>query len=247
MCIGAVTMVFMPASARLKILFAWMLLCALALSPVRYMLFQVVAAAAYPWQSLKALLSTLVLAIYIPIVWGLLTALAIVLPVFVATSILGKTATPRLSRVFACAVAFPVLCIIGSSLYYEFAFPLAARAVYWLDPADVIRSGNGPAYLTFKFIAMPYTPMSFPVPAEELSGSDLDLMRLHLASAYMSPEKRAWVLRRAYPKLFERLYQRRSGTLSNFTLDGPLARIRSPRLGQPERCAQVRQNVMSAG
>lgn len=214
MCIGAVTVVFTRASVRLKLLFAWMLLCALALSPVRYMLFQIVAAMAYPWQSLRAFLSTLVLAIYIPIVWGLLAVVTIGLPAFVAILILGKTENPRFSRVLACALIFPLLCVIGSGVYYEFALPLAARSVYWLNPADVIRAGNGPAYVTFKYIAMPYTPMSFPVPAEELSGSDLDLMRLHLSSAYMSAQKRAWVLKQAYPKIFDRLYQRRSSHLS---------------------------------
>jgi hypothetical protein len=114
MCVGAVTTVFTPASARLKLLFAWMLLCALALSPVRYMLFQIVAATAYPWQGLRAFLSTLVLAIYIPIVWGLLADVAIALPVFLATLILGKTETPACARVFACAAIFPLLCVKGS-------------------------------------------------------------------------------------------------------------------------------------
>lgn len=74
---GAVTSVFAPTSVRVKILYAWMLLCALALTPVRYILFQMIAAASYPWQSLRAFLSTFILTIYIPIVFGLLCAVAI--------------------------------------------------------------------------------------------------------------------------------------------------------------------------
>jgi len=34
----------------------------------------------------------------------------------------------------------------------------------------------------------------------------------------MSAQKRAWVLKEAYPKVFDRLYQRRSSRLSNITL-----------------------------
>ena len=123
-------------------------------------------------------------------------------------------------------MVFPLLCLVGSWAYYDFAFPLAARTVYWLNPADVMRAANGPAYVTFKYVAKPFTPMSFPVPAEQLSGSDLDLMRLHVASAYMNSRNQAWVLKEAYPKLFEQLYQRRSGSLSNLAFERT-ARLRA--------------------
>jgi len=42
---GALSVVFAPAFTRVKILYAWIVICALALTPVRYMLFQIAAAA----------------------------------------------------------------------------------------------------------------------------------------------------------------------------------------------------------
>jgi hypothetical protein len=120
-------------------------------------------------------------------------------PVLAAALIVGTAEKPRLLRVLASAVVFPLLCLVGSWAYYDFAFSLAARTVYWLNPADVMRAANGPAYVTFKYVAKPFTPMSFPVPAEQLSSSDLDLMRLHVASACMNSRNQAWVLKEAYP------------------------------------------------
>jgi len=34
-----------------------------------------------------------------------------------------------------------------------------------------------------------------------------NLLRLHIASMYMSAQKEAWVLKSAYPELFEQIYR----------------------------------------
>ncbi len=218
---GAFASVFSPSRVTVKILYAWMLLCALALTPARYMIFQMMLGASYPWQSLRAFFSTFFLAIYVPIVFGFLCLVAFGIPILAAILIAGSMDEPRLSRLFVAAVVFPVACVATSWVYYDFALPLGARTLHWLHPADVMRAGNGPAYVTFKYLALPYTPMMFPIPAEQLSGSDFDLMRLHVASVYLSPTNRAWVLKTAYPKLFEQLYQPRSGSRHNFTFASP--------------------------
>lgn len=206
---GILAAAFRPVTARVKILWAWMALCALALTPVRYMLFQVIAAMCYPWQSVRALLSTFILSLYVPIIFFLLVAVTILVPVFITFKIAGATERPPLTRLAVAALVFPILCVLGSWIYYGTGLPLGARSIYWLHPVDVMRAANGPAYLTFKYIGMPLTPLSFPVPGEELPGSDLALLRLHVASMYLSPKKEAWVMMTAYPELYRQEKERR--------------------------------------
>jgi hypothetical protein len=94
--------------------------------------------------------STFLLTIYVPVVFGLLVALALGAPALVAVMTAGTQEKPRIIRVLAAAIVFPLLCLCGSWLYFGFALPLAARTVYWLHPDEVLRAANGPAYVAFK-------------------------------------------------------------------------------------------------
>jgi hypothetical protein len=205
---GILDAVLKPFTTRDRIFRAWIVLCTLALTPARYMLFQVVAAVSYPWQSIRAFLSSIVLSIYVPIIFVALTVLAVGIPIFVAKRIAGTSGRSRMTRLVLAAVAFPILCLLGSWFYFSIGLPLSARSVHWLHPGDVLRAANGPTYLVFKF-AMPLTPLSFPVPGDQLPGSDLALLRLHVASTYMNARKEAWVLMTAYPDLYRRVYRQR--------------------------------------
>jgi len=197
------------ATVRDRILWAWIALYTLALTPVRYMLFQVIAAVSYPWQSIRAFISSIGLSVYVPIIFAALAVLTVGVPIFVARKIAGPSARPRMTRLVLAAVVFPFLCLLGSWFYYSIGLPLGARSVHWLHPGDVLRAANGPTYLVFKYVAMPLTPLSFPVPGDQLPSSDLALLRLHIASTYMNARKEAWVLMTAYPDLYGRVYRKR--------------------------------------
>jgi len=203
---GILGAVLEPATARDRIFWAWIALCALALTPARYMFFQVIAAVSYPWQSIRA---SIVLSIYVPIVFAVLAVLAVGIPIFVAKRIAGTSGRSRMTRLVLAAVAFPFLCLLGSWFYFSIGLPFSARSVHWLHPGDVLRAANGPTYLVFRYVAMPLTPLSFPVPGDQLPGSDLALLRLHIASTYMNARKEAWVVMTAYSDLYGRVYRQR--------------------------------------
>lgn len=50
----------------------WLTLCLLFLAPVRYVVFLAIAGASFPWHSVSAFINSFILALYIPVVFGLL-------------------------------------------------------------------------------------------------------------------------------------------------------------------------------
>lgn len=65
---------------RHRILFFWLFLCLLGLSPLRYAVFQLALAASFPVQSWRALFTGMLALIYVPIVFGILYAISFGIP-----------------------------------------------------------------------------------------------------------------------------------------------------------------------
>jgi hypothetical protein len=59
------------------------------------MLFQVIAAVSYPWQSIRAFISSIGLSVYVPIIFAALAVLTVGVPIFVARKIAGPSAHGR--------------------------------------------------------------------------------------------------------------------------------------------------------
>lgn len=195
-----------------RILYSWLLLCLLILSPLRYGIFQIALTVTFPVQSWGAFFSSFVAAVYVPIILGLLYVITLGIPVG-GTALVEGTGERRIRwRIALAALVAPVLCI-ASWIPFTFLLPLAGKTVQWLDPVALVRATNGPAYYAFKYVALPGSPMQFPVAGEEIARfrlSDRDLARLHVASVYMSAPKEGWYIREAHPALFEYLVKKRS-------------------------------------
>src|SRR5207247_695416 len=75
----------------------WMAVCIIVLSPLRYMVLQVIVASAYPVQSVRAMFSTIIsLAFYVPIVFGLLFIIGVGLPLYLTLRIpFGNLTSPK--------------------------------------------------------------------------------------------------------------------------------------------------------
>src|SRR5437899_5578748 len=65
---------------RHRVLIFWLLLCLLALSPLRYVIFQLALAASFPVQGWRAFFTGTLTLVYMPIVFGVLYAISFAVP-----------------------------------------------------------------------------------------------------------------------------------------------------------------------
>ena len=101
----------------------WFAICLLIFSPVRYLLFLVVAADCYVVQSWGAFFSCFVLALYVPVVFGILYLIAVGLPFYSLGRILGKTSQLTVGRRILASVVFPLVCTLVFTLVFPLVFP----------------------------------------------------------------------------------------------------------------------------
>ena len=184
----------------------WLLICLLLLSPLRYILLQLFIATAYPVQSFGALFSTVILAFYIPIVFSILYAIGLGLPILGAFAVAGFKDPPSIIRLWFSAIATPIICIIAGWLYF-LVLPYAAYSTHWLSPQDVIRSTNGPPEYFYKYVAEKWTPLQFPGYVYEMGLENLSVkerLRSHVASVYLGERAFSFFVYKSYPNEFKR-------------------------------------------
>jgi S1-C subfamily serine protease len=178
------------------ILSAWVGLCFILFSPIRYIVFQVVLATSYLFQSWYAFLSTFFLFTFfiIPLAASVLYAIGLFLPWFAVVSIIGDK--PSWWRRLLGAVAAPVIALVGS-IVFSFVLPFAAMTTHWSRAEDVIGATNGPAYYAF----MAASRMLAPVPDyfKKTPGTFTDYLRCHVAFYYLSESEQRRFLSLAYP------------------------------------------------
>lgn len=185
-----------------RILYFWLLLCLVVLSPLRYIIFQMCLAESFLVQSWGAFLTSLVALFYLPIVYGMLYVITLGIPALGTAVIAGGEISKRW-RVAVAALLAPALCL-ASWIPFGLLLPIAAWTVQWLDPVALVRATNGPNFYVFKYIAAPFSPIRVQFPSQELSErnlTDRDAVRLHVASVYMSSENLQWFIQEAYPGL----------------------------------------------
>ncbi len=71
----------------------WLGICVLVFSPARYLVFLTIAATSFPFQSFTAFIDSLILAIYVPIIYGILILIGICIPFFAITPLLKPKIT----------------------------------------------------------------------------------------------------------------------------------------------------------
>jgi S1-C subfamily serine protease len=178
------------------LLTAWVALCFILLSPVRYIVFQIVLANSYLFQSWYAFLSTFFLFTFfiVPLAASVLYAIGFFLPWLAVVSIIGDR--PSWWRWLLGALAAPPIALVGS-IVFSLVLPFAALTTHWCRAEDVIGATNGPAYYAF----MAVNRMLAPVPDyyERTPGTFRDYLRCHVAFYYLSESEQQRFLNLAYP------------------------------------------------
>jgi len=185
---------------------AWLFLCIVVLSPFRYILFQVVAGVAFPFQSFVALLDTLPLVLYVPIVLGVLYAIGLVLPVFLITAIASTRYQVKRTRLLLSSLLAPLVVYLGTLLFF-LALPLGSWTVHWLKAEEIIPATNGPAFLTYQYVARWGMPIQFSTYTRTVAQNDKEMFRSHVAAMYLSEREQVRYLKHAHPDFYETLPQ----------------------------------------
>jgi hypothetical protein len=182
----------------------WFAICLLIFSPVRYLLFLVVAADCYAVQSWGAFFSCFVLALYVPVVFGILYLIGVGLPIYSLGRILGKTSQLTVGRGILASVVFPLVCIVSSFIFYS-TLPYAGWTVHWLKAKDVIRATNGPAAIVFRYFTSIGTPVTLPAFYDQTPQQPVDKLRCHTAAIFLSNQRNGYFVMHQYPDLYQRL------------------------------------------
>jgi len=203
--VGPVSMLLEKEEGISRLLLIWTGLCIIVLSPFRYMVLQLFMATAYPFQSLHAFFTLLLLVIYIPIVFSILYAIGLGLPFLGMAAIAGFKSTMSRTRWLFVALASPFLFFFGSYLFH-LALPYAAYSTYWLNAKDVIQATNGPAEYVYKYVVEQGTPLQFPLFATNMGLENLtskERFRAHVAAVYLGKEEFYYYIYKAYPEYAE--------------------------------------------
>lgn len=204
-----VSMLFEKQEGVPRIFIVWLLICLLLFSPVRYILLQLFIAIAFPFQSIAGFLSTILLALYIPVVFGILYVIGLGIPLLLTLLIAGKKESPSKGRLFLAGIATPIVFLVFSTIYYNI-LPYAAYSTHWLGPKEVIRTTNGPSYYFYLYAVEPFTPLLFSdftndIGLENMSAKER--FRAHLAAVYCGNKQHWYYVSKAYPDYLEKLKQ----------------------------------------
>jgi hypothetical protein len=185
----------------------WLVICILLFSPVRYILLQIFIAISYPFQSFRAFITIFILAVYIPIVFGILYAIGFALPMLGTYAIVGFKDTVSKVRLWLSALAAPIIFIIASYLFY-LVLPYAAYSTHWLYTKDVIRATNGPPEYFYRYVVEPMAlKIRFPMYVKEIGFDNLspkERLRSHVAMVYLGEKQFTFFVYKSYPEEYKR-------------------------------------------
>jgi len=196
---------FEKSAGMPRSLMIWQSICLLLFSPLRYILLQLVLATSYPVQSFLALSSFFLLLLYIPIVFSILYAIGLGLPLLTAIVVEMLNNKSSKIRVWLSAVASLFVCILARWIFF-IVLPYAAYSTHWLNPQDVIRATNGPAEYFYRYVAEPMNPLQFPEHVRELGIQNLtarERLRAHVAELYLGEKAFSVFMHKSYPEEFK--------------------------------------------
>jgi hypothetical protein len=158
------------------------------------------------FQSFGAFFSCFLLAIYIPIVFGILYAIGAGLPTYALLAIIGFKEPISKVRIVIAYIPAPIIFILSSLLFYTI-LPYAAYSTHWLNAKDVIGATNGPPEFYYKYVMDKMLPLGMmPKLAQEIgldTMSSKERLRVHVAALYLSDEQKDYYLNKTYPKYIE--------------------------------------------
>ena len=190
------------ATAGTRIFAAWVVLCAIALSPLRYFLLQFLLTETFGVQSFSALLATAIFAIPVGFAFITLYLVGIVLPFLGVVASAGSKDQPSRSRVYLSAILAPALFYIGNLLFF-WMLPYAAYSCHWLRAKDIMRATNGPAEYFYRFAVdwdIPY--LSYPLAGSE-GDTAKERLRAHLAALYVGKKGKRYLTSHHFNRSFE--------------------------------------------
>lgn len=190
-----------------RFLMVWLVVCFLLFSPLWYILLQILIATAYPFQSFRALLTTIVLIGYIPIVFGIMCVIGLGLPILCVYIIVYFENIASKIRLWLAALAAPIIFLIASYLFF-LVLPYAAYSTHWLYTKDVIRATNGPPEYFFRYVVEPIPLMiRFPKYVKEIGFDNLsskERLRSHVAIVYLGEKQFSFFVYKSYPEEYKR-------------------------------------------
>jgi hypothetical protein len=205
---GGVEMLFSRVDEAVPRWFVvWMTLCILVLSPFRYIVLQLIVGSSYAVQSVGAFFSLLALGAYVPIVFGLLYFIGVGLPLVLTLRVaFGSLKNPKATkgRLVVGSVIAP-LNAVGGYLAFFWLLQYAAFTVHWLQADDVIGATNGPAAVVYSLVLKHFTPLPVKGYYTEVSNTDREMLRNHVASFYLGWRAEAGYVRLSYLDLYTRL------------------------------------------
>jgi hypothetical protein len=214
--VKSIEMLFEKYDEVPKAYMIYIILIIIILSPFRYLLLQIIAAGSYVVQSWRAFFSCLLLGLYVPIVFGILYAIGVTLPLLFTHWVTGLKKPENFSkpRLFIAALLTPLLYLLGSYLFF-LILPLAAKSTHWLKAEDVIRASNGPTWFYYKYACTWLLPIDAPQYGAELNDTKA-IYRNHIASTYLSEKEKMRFIRYAYPDYYEKLPNRTYSNIEHF-------------------------------
>ncbi|HWE95990.1 MAG TPA: hypothetical protein VG269_18655 [Tepidisphaeraceae bacterium] len=204
--LGCIVSLFSKRQGVPRLFSAWVGLCFLILSPVRYLLLVVVVGMCYPWQSVSAFASVLMWGrfVWLPLIFCLLFSIGYQIPLMLTFLTLGaKTEKPAKYRYAITAALAPIFALAGS-VVFGVVHPFAASAAHGLPAIDVIRATNGPAYYVFAWTVSPWQ-VALPRYMHLTPERTQDYLRVHVAYVYLSEQDQTAYVMAAYPEVYEAL------------------------------------------
>lgn len=185
-----------------RLYLTWLVICVFIFSPFRYMLFQVVTATSYPVQSFGAFFSTLWLSLYVPLVFGILYMITYIVPALSLMLLFqkqgGKTG---IVRGLAWVLIFPFACMLSSLIFFT-ALPTTSKTLGPSSARDIIKATNGPAFVVFRYLVKPFSPIPLPEFYELTAKTDKDMIRCHVANTYLSKSGFGFFVAKQYPDIY---------------------------------------------
>ena len=186
--LGIISSLSEEGKARYRLVVLWVMICAAIFSPVRYLLLQLLMSETYFVQSGSAFISTLILVLYMPIVFGILHAIGIGVPLLAIGLIAGLKEPMSRMRIGLGLICCPALFYIGSITLF-WLLPYAAYSTHWLRAKDLMQATNGPAEYYYEYIVdinIPYLPNWI---AGNVGETPKERLRSHLAELYIGKEE----------------------------------------------------------
>ena len=184
---------------------AWVGLCFLVFSPIRYMFFQLVAAMSYPFQSVFAFFSIFWLGLLAPVAFCLLYGVGFGGPLLLVFWLVGTKSLPSKLRYLCAGLAAPIIALLGSFIF-SLVLPFAAISTHALRAEDIIRATNGPAYYVFAYFGSS-SFIALPPYFSETPQTTTDYLRSHVALLYLTNKEHVYFLKMAYPELYEEFHE----------------------------------------